>query len=83
MGDAYNEGRDTNTKTSEVVGHIVGVGGAGECDSVLRRRDSDRGWYVVCEAAVFVEVDDEENVVPVLGLADGVVEVLDHHLTGS
>lgn len=65
----------TDTKAREVVCDVVLIREAGEGDAVVRRRDVDWWGDVVRETSVLVEVDDEERAVPVLTLADGVVEV--------
>jgi len=79
----YNEGRNTNTQASEVVGYVLAVGEASEGDAVLRCRHIHWGRDMVCEASMFIEVDDEEDVVPVLAVSYAIVKMLDHHLPSS
>lgn len=75
----YNYGWHADAKPREVVGDVVLIADTGELEPVLWRGDVSGRGNVVSEAAVFVEVDDQERAVPVFGFADRVVKVLDHH----
>lgn len=67
---ADDEGWDTDTDTGEVVRDVVSIGETAERDAVLGRRNV-RWWRnVVSETAMLVEVDDDESIVPVAGVAD-------------
>ena len=78
----YHECWNADSETCEIVGEVVTFTVATESYAVFGSWDID-GWFdVVGETAMFVKVDDEKCLIPVLTLADRIVDVLDQRFAG-
>ena len=70
-------GRDTNTETSEVKGGVLSVMSQFSVGQAIASRNIDRRSNVVSETATLIEGDDEESLVPLRSIAKSFVQSLD------
>jgi hypothetical protein len=70
----HQDGRDTDTKTSEVKGSVLSIVSHFSVGQAIASRNIDRRGNVISETATLVEGNDKESLVPLRSIAKSLVE---------